>query len=269
MSLWKKSLTFLAVGALLAGSAVSHEAQAAKKKAGGAAKSAAPATGDNAKISSDPDAPTVKENRLLKWGPVDPPDRGKSKEFFVRGIFVNMEPSKDGIKDTYELTLLPVEIVENEYRNITADHFASGMTVHAFLPKDLKKQFKQGAMVEVHNYYLLKEAQAIGHAKMIDFEFHSEIVPYPAGPAAYVKKGGLDPEQYLNALKGMEMFGNNPKDDELKTGLDALASSSPNAEVKAKAAAMLSSLFGAQPSGRALLPAATATAEAPAKGKKK
>ena len=270
MSLWKKSLTFLAVGALIAGSSPFHEAHAAKKKSAGT-KASSPATGDNAKISSDPDAPTVKENRLLKWGPVDPPDRGKSKEFFVRGVFVDLTPSKDGIKDFYQMSLLPVEVVENEYRNITLDNFINGMTVSAFLPRDLKKNFKKGAVVEVHNYYILKEAQAIGHAKMIDFEWHSEIQPYPTGPSAYIKTGGLDPEQYLNALKGMEMFGDNPKSEELKIGLDALASSSPNAEVKTKATEMLSRLFGAQPSGQALLPAPTATAssEAPAKGKKK
>jgi len=270
MSLWKKSLTFLAVGALLAGSASFHDALAAKKKSGAA--KAAPATGDNAKISSDPDAPTVKEARLLKWEAVDPPDRGKSPEFFIRGVYVAMESMENEgkSKDFYRLTILPVEVVENPYRNVVYDHFVNGLKLPVFLPKDLKKQFKKGGVVEVKLFYTTKEEQAIGHAKMIAFTYNEQIIPYPAGPASYVKIGGLDPEQYLNALKGMELFGDNPKDNELKVGLDALASSSPNAEVKSKATAMLGTMFGAQPSGQALLPApSAATAEAPKKGKKK
>ncbi|MCC7344665.1 MAG: hypothetical protein IT573_06970 [Deltaproteobacteria bacterium] len=270
MSLWKKSLTFLAVGALLAGSASFHDALAAKKKAG--AVKAAPATGDNAKISSDPDAPTVKENRLLKWGAVDPPDRGKNPEFFFRGVYVNMEDmSKEGKgKDFWRLNILPIEVVENEYRNITMEHFMNGIKLPMYLPKKLKDQFKPGSVVEVHLFYTTKEEQAVGHAKMIAFTYNEQIIPYPAGPASYVKTGGLDPEQYLNALKGMELFGSNPKDSEVKVGLDALASSSPSGEVKTRAGALLSSMFGAQPSGQALLPApSAATAEAPTKGKKK
>lgn len=272
MSFWKRSLTFLAVGGLLAGSVSLHDVQAATRKkssSGGAAKSSAPATGDNAKISSDPDAPTVKEARLLKWGPVDPPDRGKKQEFFIRAVFVDLQEGKNVDKSTYDMTVLPVEVVQNEYRNVTLDHFNNGLTFTAFVPDALKKQLKKGQVVEINEYYSTKEEAAIGHAHMIDYTYHQDILPYPAGPAAYIKLGGLDQEQYLNALKGMEMFGTNPKSDELKTGLDALASSSPNSEVKSKATAMLSSMFGAQPSGRALLPAPTATAEAPAKGKKK
>jgi len=265
MSLWKKSLTFFAAAALLAGSVAGTPAMAVTKKKA-AAKASAPGTGDNAKISSDPDAPTVKENRLLKWGPVDPPDRGKKPEFFFRGVFVDMTPTEGGAKDMYQVTFLPVEIVENEYRNVTADNFINGMILPVYMPAQLKKQMKKGGIVEVHEYYTTAEEQAIGHAHMIGFTYHQDLLPYPVGPAAYVKKGGLDQEQYLNALKGMELFGDNPKDGELKTGLDALASSSPNPEVKAKATALLSSLFGAQPSGQALLPA---TPDEPVKGKKK
>lgn len=264
MSLWKKSLTFFAAAALLAGSVAGTPAMAAsKKKAAGAS---VPATGDNAKISSDPDAPTVKENRLLKWGPVDPPDRGKNPEFFFRGVFVDMTPTEGGAKDMYRVTFLPVEIVENEYRNVTHDNFVNGITIPVFMPAQLKKQVKKGGIVEVHEYYTTTEEQAIGHAHMIGFTYHQDILPYPAGPAAYVKQGGLDQEQYLNALKGMELYGDNPKDGDLKKGLDALASSAPDPQVKEKATALLSSLFGAQPSGQAMLPAATGE---PVKGKKK
>lgn len=274
MNLWKKSLTLATALSLVAGGAAFSDALAAKKKSSGAKKPAA--TGDNALISSDPGAATVKEHRLLKWGAVDPPDRGKSPEFFVRGVFMEFLPSigADGKerKDFYNISLLPVEVVENEYRVITFDSFANGMKIPVFMPKDLKKQFKPGAMVEVHLYYTTKEEQAVGHAKMIAFSYHEDIIPYPAGAAAYVKKGGLDQEQYLNALKGMEIFGDNPKDEQLKVGLDALASSSPNTEVKNKATALLSSLFAAAPSGQPLLPPepapGAAPAEKPAKKKK-
>jgi hypothetical protein len=275
MSLWKKSLTLVTALSLIAGAAAFNEAHAAKKrKSSGAAKAKTVGTGDNALISSDPGAATVKEHRLLKWGAVDPPDRGKSPEFFVRGTFVEFLPFLDAEnkerKDFYNMHILPVEVVENEYRSITFDSFATGMKIPVFMPKDLKKQFKPGGVVEVHLFYTTKEEQAIGHAKMIAFTYNEQIVPYPAGPAAFIKKGGLDQEQYLNALKGMEIYGDNPKDNELKVGLDALASSSPNPEVKSKATALLSSLFGAAPSGQALLPATpeVPAGEKPAKKKK-
>ncbi len=263
MNLWKKSLTLVTALSLVAGAAALNDAQAAKRKSAGAAKKPA-ATGDNALISSDPGAPTVREHRLLKWGPVDPPDRGKSPEYFVRGAFMDLEPIEgENRKDFYNIVMLPIEVVENEYRVITFENFVTGMKIPAFLPKDLKKQFKSGAMIEVHNYYTTKEEQAIGHAKMIAFAYHQDIIPYPAGPASYIKKGGLDPEQYLNALKGMEIYSGNPKDEQLKVGLDALASSSSNLEVKNKATALLSSLFGAAPSGQAMLPPEPAPGAAP------
>ena len=274
MSLWKKSLTLVTAISLVAGAAALNEVQAAKKRSSGAAKAKTVGTGDNALISSDPGAPTVRENRLLKWGPVDPPDRGKSPEYFVRGAFVEFLPlpEDDKRKDFYYMHILPVEVVENEYRVITFDSFTNGMKIPVFMPKDLKKQFKPGGIVEARLFYTTKEEQAIGHAKMIAFSYNENIIPYPAGPAAYVKKGGLDPEEYLNALKGMELYGDNPKDDQLKIGLDALASSSPNPEVKAKATALLSSMFGASPSGQALLPREpvppAGSEEKPAKKKK-
>lgn len=260
MNFWKKSLMAATALSLVVGAAGFNDAHAAKKKSSGAAKAKAVGTGDNALISSDPGAATVREARLLKWGAVDPPDRGKSPEYFVRGVVMNLEPIEgENRKDFYNINFLPIEVVENEYRVITFDNFTNGMKIPSFLPKDMKKQFKDGAVVEVHNYYTTKEEQAIGHAKMIAFSYHQDIIPYPAGPAAYIKKGGLDQEQYLNALKGMEIYGDNNKDSQLKTGLDALASSSPNVEVKNKATALLSSLFGAAPSGQALLPAEPAT----------
>ena len=262
MNLWKRSLASLAMLSLVAVSAY-HQANAVEKKS-----AARPGSGDNDLISSDPGAATQKEHRLLKWSEVDPPDRGKNPEYFVRAVFLDLSDMPEGQrkKDTYMMKILPIEIVENEYRVITFDHFANGMEVPAFLPDSLKKQLKKGGVVEIHRFYTTKEAQVIGHAKMIDFTYNDQIVPYPAGPAAYIKKGGLDSEQYLNALKGMQAFGNNPKDGDLKKGLDALASSSPNPQVKDLAGQLLSSMFGAQASGQPLLAAAPAQEKG---GKKK
>src|SRR5262245_48666537 len=124
------------------------QAHAAKK--GKAA--AAPATGDNAKISSDPGAPTVKENRLLKWVEVDPPNVGKNDQFFVRGVLLDIADAKDpqgnGIKDTYIMKVLPIAILENNERSIDLNEFMSGVDIVRTIPdKKWLKNFKKGNVI--------------------------------------------------------------------------------------------------------------------------
>ncbi len=252
--LYLKRVLTLAATLTVALSLVSQVDAATTKKKKGAAKK--PTATD--RISSDPDAATYKEAALLKWGPVNPPRRGKNAEFFVRGAYVSAVPI-EGEKDGYTLTIFPIEVVNNEYRYINLDSFTTGLQLPTRLPKQLIKKFESGGVVEVNQYYETVDEGGIGHAKMVGFIFHQDIQPYPAGPEAYIKKGGLEQEQYLNALKGVEMYSKKPSDEEFKIGLDALASSSPNPEVKTKATQMLSQMFNAQPSGRALLAAVPET----------
>lgn len=262
---------FAAGAALLLALSLIPQAQAAKKKGSSAS---APGTGDNAKISSDPGAATVKENRLLKWTEVDPPNVGKNDQFFFRGIFVDSATYRGAdnkeIKDTFTLTILPVSILENSERGITFEKFANGVEVVKLIPdKKWLGKFKKGNVVEVKQWYETVDQGGTGHAKMVGYIFHQDIVPYPVGPQAFLKTPGLDMEQYLNALKGLEMTSDKNPDNVLKDSLDALASSATNPEVKSKAKDLLAQIFNAQPTGMPLPPAPGKEPAAPAKGKKK
>lgn len=233
-------------------------------------KTVAPAEG---KISSDPGAATIRENALLKWQAVDPPSTGKNDEYFFRGVFVESIPQKDAdgkdIKNNFVLKFLPIEIVENEERAIGFDNFANGVDVkREVLHKDFWKNMEKGNVVEVRQWYEIVDQGGQGHAKMMGFIYHQDILPYPTSSVAYVKTPGLQMEQYLNALKGVEMSGKGGGDNEFKDALDALASSAPNPQVKEKAAQLLSSMFGAQPSGKPLPKPVDAAPAAGAKKKK-
>ena len=242
----------------------------ARRKAKPAAKP--PAEG---KISSDPGAATVREAALLKWGAVDPPSTGKNDEFFFRGVFLESVPQKDAegkdIKNFYVLKFLPIEIVENEERSIGFDHFTNGIEVtREILHKDFWKNLEKGNVVEVRQWYEIVDEGGQGHAKMMGYIFHQDILPYPTPPLAYIKQPGLEMEQYLNALKGVEISGDKGSgDQEFKDALDALASSAPNPQVKEKASQLLAQIFNAQPSGKPLLKPVEVAPATPATGKKK
>lgn len=265
MKPWRKIFVMGAV--LMLGAVSLSPAWAAKKKS-----SAAPGSSE-AHISSDPGSATVHENQLLKWTEVDPPNIGKNDQFFFRGVFLEVESAKDAqgndIRGTYDLKVLPISILENSERGLTFEKFANGVDLIRTIP-DSKwlKNFKKGNVVEVKQWYETVDQGGTGHAKMVGYIFHQDIVPYPIGAEAFVKTPGLQMEQYLNALKGLELSGEKGGDNVLKDALDALASSAPNAEVKAKATQLLSQMFGAQPTGKPLPPAPGTEPEAP-KGKKK
>lgn len=270
MKSWKKGMLFTtAITLALSLVATSHLEAATKKRRSAAKKPAA-----GGKISSDPNAATLKEASLLKWGAVKPPKRGKNFEFFARGVFMEATPV-EGEKDNYTIKILPIEVLQNEQRYITMDAFTNGFTINRELDKKELKDYQVGKVIEVKQYYTTLEEGGQGHAKLVAYAFNQDVMPYPVGPAAYIKKAGLEPEQYLNALRGLEMSGEKSTDDtELKTGVDALASSAPDANVKTKAKELLAQIFSAQPSGQPMLkvvsepsaPATTATAKKKKKG---
>jgi len=272
MKPWRK-IFILGTTLMLAASLISP-AQAAKKRSSKAA--AAPGTGDNAKISSDPGAPTVKENKLLKWVEVDPPNIGKNDQFFFRGVVLDVVPLKDAegkdVKDAYTIKVLPISILENNERSIDLQEFLNGVDIVRSIPdKKWMKDIKKGNVIEIKQWYETVDQGGQGHAKMVGYIFHQDIVPYPVGSQAFIKTPGLQMEQYLNALKGLEMAEDKNTDDLLKDSLDALASSATNPEVKSKAAALLSQLFNAQPTGKPLPPVPPPAGTEPAEpaGKKK
>jgi hypothetical protein len=267
MNFWKKGL-LLVITTILVGSLASSATWAARRKGGAKAP---PAEG---KISSDPGAATIKEAGLLKWGAVDPPSTGKNDEFFFRGVFLESVQQTDAegktIKNAYVLKFLPVEIVENEERSIGFDNFANGINVkREVLHKDFWKNLNKGNVVEVRQWYEVVEEGGQGHAKMMGFIYHQDILPYPTAPLAYIKQPGLYMEQYLNALKGVEISSDKGSGDQIfKDALDALASSAPDPQVKEKATALLAQIFSAQPSGKPMLKPVEA-APAPTGKKKK
>lgn len=272
MKVWNKAtIASLAILAIAIGSV--HPAAAATRRKKSASPAAAPATGDNAKISSDPGSATVKENKVLKWTHVDPPSTGDISEYEFRGVLVDIQPEKDAdgkeIKNQYVLKFDVLEVVENEERDITFDIFSGGVTIkRRVVNKDFWKEVKKGKLLDVRQWYEVVDQGAIGHAKMVGYIFHQDITPQPGGPAIYIKKPGLYMEEYRNALNAMAVADDKGSGDpELKDALDALASSASDPAVKAKAGELLSSMYGAQPSGKPMLTPGGTTA--PAAKKKK
>jgi hypothetical protein len=239
----KQGLTLIAVLALLMGMGSLHHADAATKKGRAAAKKPSSA----GKISSDPDSATVKEAALLKWGPVKVPQTGKEYDFFMRGVVLDISPIKDQ-KEFFTIKILPIEILENKERFITMDNYKSGVDITHRLAKQEMKDLKKGNIIEMKSWYETIDQGGTGHAKMVAYVYHADMLPYPKSAAPYVKLTDIEPEEQLNALTALELYSGNPKEDGLKDALDAL-SSSPNPDVKAKAAQLLSSLYSAQPSG--------------------
>jgi len=250
---WKKIGMTAAAAAILVGGGLNHDSLAATKKrsAGASTKKMPPTEGH---ISSDPGSATIKEAALLKWGAVDPPSKGKHDQFFFRGAFLEATPV-EGQKNVYSLKFLPIAILENEERSITIDNYTNGVSVEREVA-DQKwlKSFKKGNIAEVRQYYEEAKEGGIGHAQMMVYTFHQDIVPYPVAAQSYVKTPGLEMEQYMNAMKSIELSDDKGGGDNLfKDALDSLASSAPSPEVKAKATELLASIFSAKPSGKPMM----------------
>ncbi len=260
MNFWKQGLVVLVAVTFILGIGLPQASHAAAKKASSSpsASSAGKDSRDIQKISTDPDSATIHENALLKWGPVNPPYRGKRAEYFVRGAFLEAQ-EVEGSPGTFKIKILPVEVVENEYRFITFDSFKNGVEFELFLGKAQQKLLKKGNMIEFKQWYETQDAGGQGYARLINFLLHQDFVPYPATAAAYLKKPGLEWEQYANAIKAVQLANQKPSEQEVKDMLDALASSGSNPEIKTIAATALSDWFSAQPTGKPL-PAATTAA---------
>lgn len=204
-----------------------------------------------AKVLKDPDAPTNEEAKVLGWGPVKTPNRGKTPEFMIRGVILEVKDSEtQKKKGWYDVKILPIEVLNNHQRVITFEDFKDGVTLTLNVPKPRLDELKEGRMVEYNQYYTESVEQTVGGAKMVAMTMHKEIQGYPAGPGAYLKKPGFYPIQYKNALRGLKIYSGNVKSDqEFKNHVDYLATKSQDPELKTIAKATYVELYAAEPSG--------------------
>lgn len=217
------------------------------------------------RVLRDPDAPSAEEAKVLGWGPVKTPNRGKSPEYLIRGVVLDINDSqtKRG-KDWYDIKVLPIEVLNNHQRVITFDHFQNGITLTLNIPKPRFKELKKGQMVEYNQYYTESVEQSIGGAKMVAMTLHKDIQGYPAGAGAYLKKPGFYPIQYKNALKALKMYaGNVQSDPEFKNHVDYLATKSKDSELKTIAKATFLEMYSSEPSGQCKVNKTTDTISCP------
>lgn len=201
------------------------------------------------RISNDPDSATEREAKVLGWGPVKAPNRGKVPEFLIRGVVLDVGRAREQ-KGMHLIKILPIEIVENHQRAIDFSHFQNGYDLVLRIPSSKLKEIKKGRMLEFKQYYTEKVEQTIGGAKMVAMSLHQDIQGYPAGPSAYVKTPGFYPIQYKNALRGAKMSGGKiDNSSEVKAHLDYLATQSDDAELKTIAMNSYTELFGTAPTG--------------------
>lgn len=209
------------------------------------------------RVKSDPDAPTAEQAKVLGWGPVKTPNRGKSPEFLVRGILLDITKEKEP-KDTYTVKILPIEIVNNHQRVVTADNMVTGVDITLAIGKERLGDLQKGRLVEYNQYYTEEVEQTVGGAKMVAMTMHKEIQGYPKGPEPFLASGGFYPAQYKNALKAIE--GN---EDALKanpgvqSNLDYLATKSTDPELKTLANDAYVKLYGTSPTGKCTMAKAT------------
>lgn len=212
------------------------------------------------RVLKDPDAPTNREAKVLGWGPVKTPNRGKHPEYMVRGVILEVNKNKEKKGDYYDIKILPIEILNNHQRALTFDNFESGVILTLKLPDSKKNELDTGRLVEFNQYYTEEVEQTIGGARMVAMTLHQDIQGYPAGPAAYLKKAGFYPVQYKNALKGVKLYqGKMKSDQEAKAGLDYLATKGTDPELKTIAKSTFVEIYQQDPSGTCTLQKATDT----------
>jgi hypothetical protein len=205
------------------------------------------------RVKNDPDAPTIEQAKALGWGPVRTPNRGKSPEYMVRGILLDLTKAKEG-KDNYVVKILPIEILNNHQRVLGADNFVSGLEVTLQIGKERLGDLKPGRLVEYNQYYTEEVEQSIGGAKMVAMTMHREIQGYPKGPEPYLSAAGFYPIQYKNAIKAVEGNESALRDSPgVKTNLDYLSTKSTDPELKTMARECFMKLYQTDPSGKCMM----------------
>lgn len=164
-----------------------------------------------------------REKKILGWTSDYPTAWTYTRpDFFVRGTVLDFKQVPDSKE--WEILILPIEVLNNPQHHITMEHFKNGVAIRIELQPSEKRGLKKGGVVEYNQYSKEFTAQDVGHAKLISQENFTDFKPYDVSPVAYITKPGMEPEQMVNAIRGVLLYnGSVPKDDALKTSLSALA----------------------------------------------
>jgi hypothetical protein len=208
----------------------SSTAFAAKKKHGSAKKEVI--TG-----------PSEREKKLLGWTSVYPTAYTFTRaDFFIRGAIADFK--QDPQSKQWDVSILPIEVINNPMHYITLDHYKNGITLRLDLNSYEVKALKKGVVVEYNQYSKEIPSQQTGHAQLISSENYTEFKPYNISPVAFLNKPGMEPEQVVNVLKGVFLYsGKVEKDEVLKSSLVNLSSNS-NSTVSEEAKIVSDKLFG-------------------------
>lgn len=178
-----------------------------------------------------------RQKKMLGWSSDYPTAWTYTRpDFFIRGTVVDYK--KDG-KDI-EITILPIEVMNNPQHHVKLDHFKNGITVKT--ESNIVKNIKKGGVIEFNQWSREIEGQKQGAATLVNSENHTEVVCYDVAPVAYLSKTDLQPEQMINAIKGIMIFGGNAADDQNVKSQLAVLAKAPVPEVSSEAKKISSSL---------------------------
>ncbi|MFO1518292.1 MAG: hypothetical protein U1F57_01295 [bacterium] len=231
----------LTLGALLAaalsltlnGFVATPNVYAAKKKVAAKSKKAKTPEGE----------PSERQKKLLGWTSVYPTAYTyMTADYFIRGTVADFKQL--GKTREWEITILPIEVMNNPMHHITEETYKNGIAIKLELSPSELKGLKQGGIVEFNQYEKELPTEDKGHAKLVKAEIHQEFKPYDTSPIAYLSKPDMEPEQYVNAIRGVLMYkGGIDKSDTVKTSLASLTKSK-DSNLSQKAKECSQKLFG-------------------------
>ncbi len=182
-----------------------------------------------------------RQKKMLGWSSDYPTAWTYTRaDFFIRGTVLDFKKSTNG-KD-YDITILPIEVLNNPQHHVTLDHYKNGITVTAELGHEILKNLRKGGIIEFNQWSKEIPGQKQGAATLVNSENHTDIQCYDTAPVAYLGKTDLQPEQMINAIKGIMVYGGSAaKDQGVQTQLAALAKA-PVPDVSKEAKQISSSL---------------------------
>ncbi len=171
-----------------------------------------------------------RQKKMLGWSSDYPTAWTYTRaDFFIRGAVLDYK--KNGKQ--YEILVLPIEVINNPQHHVKLEHFKNGITVMMDVePKNIKK----GGVIEFNQWSKEIPGQKQGAATLVNSENHTDVVCYDTAPVAYLSKTDLQPEQMINAIKGIMLYGGNAANDQnVKSQLAVLAKASvPDVSSEAK-----------------------------------
>jgi len=163
-------------------------------------------------------------------------------DFFIRGAVVDFKQVPH--ESEWEILVLPIEVINNPMHHVKMENFKNGLPIRLELSAAERKGLKKGGLIEFNQYSRELPSDDKGHAKLIKSEIHTEFKTYDTPPVAYLAKPGLEPEQIVNAIRGIIIYrGDIEKTEEIKTALASLSKNS-NPAISKEAKECSNKLFG-------------------------